>query len=55
MNCPSCLSPGIGIGYMAAYAICGLFFVLAAVALYWASRNGKLKNLEDSKYTMLED
>lgn len=53
--CPSCLSGEIGPGYIAAFAVCLLFFVVAAGAMFWASRNGQLENLEDTKYKMLED
>lgn|GEM_PF-1374457 len=53
--CPSCLSGGIGPGYIAAFAICILFFLLAFAAMLWASRNGKLEDLEDTKFRMLHD
>ncbi len=55
MICPSCLSGGIGPGYIMAFAICGLFFATAAVALVWASKEGRLEDLEDTKYSMLQD
>lgn len=53
--CPSCLAAGIGPGYIAAFAICGLFFVIAAGVMLWASKNGQLEGLEESKYKMLTD
>lgn len=53
--CPSCLSGGIGPGYIAAFAICGLFFLIAFGGMFWASKSGKLADLEDSKYRMLRD
>ena len=53
--CPSCLSGGIGPGYIAAFVICGLFFLIAFIAMIWASRSGKLDDLEDSKLRMLHD
>ena len=53
--CPSCLSGGIGPGYIAAFAICILFFLLAFAAMLLASRNGKLEDLEDTKFRMLHD
>lgn len=53
--CPSCLSGGIGPGYIAAFAICVLFFLLAFGAMFLASRNGKLDDLEESKFRMLQD
>lgn len=55
MICPSCLSGGIGPGYIMAFIICGLFFVLAFVTLFWASRGGRLEALEDTKFAMLRD
>ncbi|MBX2860498.1 MAG: cbb3-type cytochrome oxidase assembly protein CcoS [Vampirovibrio sp.] len=53
--CPSCLSGGIGPGYIAAFFICGLFFLMAVIALFWASGTGRLENLEQAKYAMLKD
>jgi tetrahydromethanopterin S-methyltransferase subunit D len=53
--CPSCLSNGIESGYIAAYAICGLFFLIAALAMFWASRSGRLEGLEDSKFKIFEE
>lgn len=53
--CPSCLSGDIGPGYIAAFAICLLFFLVAFGCMFWASRNGKLDDLEDSKYRMLRN
>jgi nitrogen fixation-related uncharacterized protein len=52
--CPSCLSGGIGPGYIAAFFICGLFFLVAFGAMMWASRNGMLEDLEDTKFRMLQ-
>ncbi|MGE0199836.1 MAG: cbb3-type cytochrome oxidase assembly protein [Candidatus Melainabacteria bacterium] len=53
--CPSCLSGGIGPGYIAAFIICVLFFLTAGLAMLWASRSGQLEGLEDTKYQMLKD
>ena len=53
--CPSCLSGGLGPAYIAAFVICGLFFVVAFGAMMWASKNGQLEGLEDTKYRMLRD
>ncbi len=53
--CPSCLSGGLGPGYMMAFVICGVFFMLAIGVLFWSSRNGRLDSLEDTKYAMLHD
>lgn len=53
--CPSCLSGALGPGYIVAFVICILFFAIAALAMVWASKSGRLENLEDSKYKMLSD
>ena len=55
MNCPGCLTTGLGPGYIASFAICGLFFILGLGVLFWASRNGKLDGLDDTKFAMLQD
>lgn len=55
MMCPSCLSGGIGPGYIAAFIVCGLFFVIAFGAMILASRNGMLENLEEAKFRMLQE
>ncbi len=55
MICPSCLSGGLSTGYVVAFAICALFFIVAFVTLLWASRSGRLDNLEDTKFNMLKD
>lgn len=53
--CPSCLSGALGPGYIAAFAICILFFLIAFGAMIWASKNGRLEGLEDTKFRMLRD
>ncbi|MDX2085939.1 MAG: cbb3-type cytochrome oxidase assembly protein [Candidatus Melainabacteria bacterium] len=53
--CPACLSGGIGPAYIAAFAICILFFLIAGISMLWASKNGHLEGLEDAKYRMLDD
>jgi nitrogen fixation-related uncharacterized protein len=53
--CPSCLSGGIGPGYLAAFAVCILFFIISVGVMLWASKSGKLDDLEDAKFKMLED
>lgn len=55
MNCPGCLTTGLGPGYIASFTICGLFFILGLGVLFWASRNGKLDGLDDTKFAMLQD
>jgi len=53
--CPSCLSGGIGVGYIAAFVICGMFFIIAFGVMFWAGRSGKLDGLEQTKYSILND
>jgi nitrogen fixation-related uncharacterized protein len=55
--CPNCF-PAAGTipqGLIYALFICVLFFVVAVVAMFVASRNGQLDDLEESKYRMLDD
>lgn len=53
--CPSCLSGALGPGYIAAFAICVLFFLIAMGVMFWASKSGRLSGLEETKYKMLQD
>lgn len=55
--CPNCFPAlsGIAPGYILAFVICVLFFIVAVGAMFFASRSGHLENLEDTKYRMLED
>ena len=55
MICPSCIGTNLGPGWIVAFAICILFFVVALGVMLWASGNGRLENLEDTKYKMLHD
>jgi len=55
--CPNCF-PAAGTipqGLIYALFICVLFFVVAVAAMFIASRNGQLDDLEEAKYRMLED
>ncbi len=38
-----------------AFTICGLFFLLGLGVLFWASRNGRLDGLDETKFAMLQD
>lgn len=55
--CPNCFPSlqSLAPGYVLALAICALFFAVALGAMFVASRTGRLEDLEDSKYRMLED
>ena len=55
MNCPACLTGGLGPAWFAAFAVCILFFLVGALAMVWASRSGRLENMENAKYRMLQD
>lgn len=54
--CPNCYPTlGISPGYIIAFFICILFFGAAALAMFLAGRSGHMSNLEETKYSMLED
>ncbi len=55
--CPNCvlsqnaLGPGINI----AFGVCGVFFILGLIAIWWSFRNGEFEDMEDVKYEMMDD
>ncbi len=55
--CPNCIlnqaNPESGIWI--AFGICGIFFVVAVVAILWAFKNGDFEDPEGSKFEMLDD
>ena len=55
--CPNCIlnqaPPDSGIWI--AFGICGIFFVMAVVAILWAFKNGDFEDPEGSKFEMLDD
>lgn len=55
--CPNCIlnQAGLSSGLWVAFGVCGIFFVVALVALLWAFKNGEFENMEDSKFEMLDD
>lgn len=55
--CPNCFpaTSNIAVGYWMALTICALFFVVAVGVMLFASRSGRLDNLEETKFRMLED
>lgn len=55
--CPNCFPAlqSLAPGYLLALIICALFFVVAIGAMMVASRTGRLENLEEAKYRMLDD
>lgn len=55
-NCPNCFpAMGLSSGWILALFICALFFLAAVAAMAVASKTGYLDNLEDTKFSMLED
>ena len=55
--CPNCILNQVGLapGVYVAFAICGIFFVAALAAMWWAFRNGEFDDIESSKFDMLDD
>ncbi len=55
--CPNCYpaSQGLATGYVLALGVCVFFFVIAVAGMFFASKTGRLDNLEDTKYRMLDD
>jgi nitrogen fixation-related uncharacterized protein len=55
--CPNCIlnQAGLSSGLWIAFGLCGVFFLVALVAIIWALRNGEFENMEDSKFDMLDD
>lgn len=55
--CPNCIlnqaNPESGLWI--AFGICGVFFVMAIVAILWAFKNGDFEDVESSKFDMLDD
>ena len=55
--CPNCILNQAGLqgGVYVSFAICGIFFVAALAAMWWAFRNGEFDDIESSKFDMLDD
>ena len=55
--CPNCIlnQAGLQPGLYIAFAVCGIFFVVGLVAMWWAFRNGEFEDIEDTKFAMLDD
>jgi cbb3-type cytochrome oxidase maturation protein len=55
--CPNCILNQVGLapGVYVAFAVCGVFFVAALAAMWWAFRNGEFDDIEASKFEMLDD
>jgi len=55
--CPNCVlnQAALGPGIYIAFGICGLFFLIGVVGVWWAFRNGEFEDLEGVKFEMLDD
>jgi cbb3-type cytochrome oxidase maturation protein len=55
--CPNCILNQAGLmpGLYVAFGICGLFFVAALVAMFWAFKAGQFDDMEEAKYEMMGD
>jgi cbb3-type cytochrome oxidase maturation protein len=55
--CPNCVlnNAALGTGIYIAFGICGLFFLIGVVGVWWAFRNGEFEDLEGVKFEMLDD
>ena len=42
-------------GLYVAFGICGLFFVVGLVAMWWAFKAGQFEDIESAKYEMMQD
>lgn len=55
--CPNCIlnQAGLAPGVYIAFGVCGIFFVAAVAAMWWAFRNGEFDDVEGSKFEMMHD
>lgn len=55
--CPNCIlnQASLASGLYIAFGICGLFFVIALAAIWWAFGNGEFEDLEEVKFEMMDD
>jgi cbb3-type cytochrome oxidase maturation protein len=55
--CPNCVlnQAALGQGIYIAFGLCGLFFLIGVVGIWWAFRNGEFEDLEGVKFEMLDD
>lgn len=55
--CPNCIlnQASMESGLWVAFGICGVFFVTAIAAIWWAFRNGEFEDLEEVKFDMMDD
>ncbi len=55
--CPNCVlsQNALGPGIYIAFGVCGVFFVLGLLAIWWSFRNGEFEDMEDVKFEMMDD
>ncbi|MBX9667527.1 MAG: cbb3-type cytochrome oxidase assembly protein CcoS [Candidatus Obscuribacterales bacterium] len=55
--CPNCIlnQAPLDAGLYVAFGVCGVFFIVGIIAMWWAFGNGEFEDLEGSKFDMLDD
>jgi pentatricopeptide repeat protein len=55
--CPNCIlnQASLSGGVYVAFGVCGLFFIIAIAAIWWAFRNGEFEDMEEIKFEMMDD
>jgi nitrogen fixation-related uncharacterized protein len=55
--CPNCILNQVGLqsGIYVAFFVCGIFFLAAMGAMWFAFKNGDFEDMEGSKFDMLDD
>ncbi len=55
--CPNCILNQASLqgGMYVAFGVCGIFFVVAMVAILWAFKNGEFEDMEGTKFDMMDD
>ncbi len=55
--CPNCIlnQAPLDAGLYVAFGVCGIFFIVGIVAMWWAFGNGEFEDIESSKFEMLDD
>jgi len=55
--CPNCIlnQAPLDAGLYVAFGICGLFFIVGIIAMWWAFGNGEFEDIEGTKFEMLDD
>lgn len=55
--CPNCIlnQAPLDAGLYVAFGVCGVFFIVGIIAMWWAFGNGEFEDIESSKFDMLDD